>query len=125
MNEGKGNGGLQLQLDRIEAIQDRLRQVLMDETLDGFEALVAELGSRLRTALGTPEQPNPQAAGQRERIAAIGVNQRELAALAAGTIRSLGGRLKSAREGRRLTDGYGGRAARAAAQLRAGLDLIG
>jgi hypothetical protein len=116
---------IELQLARIEAIQARLRQVLMDETLDDLEALVAELSSRLGTVLGGPDRVNPRAAAHLVRIRAIGQAQRELAALARGSLQALGDRLAGARDQRRLSDGYGLRAAKADAAMRRSTDLTG
>lgn len=120
-----GADRLELQLARIEAIQARLRQVLMDETLDDVEALVAELGSRFKTVLGDPAEVNPHAVAQLERIRGIGQAQRELAALAQGCLRTLGGRLAGARDRRRMSDGYTVRAAKAESAVRHRTDLTG
>jgi hypothetical protein len=116
---------LELQLARIEAIQARLRQVLMDETLDDVEALVAELGSRFNTVLGDSDEVDPRAVAQLDRIRGIGQAQRELAALAQGCLRALGGRLAGARDQRRMSDGYTVRAAKAESAVHHRTDLTG
>ena len=52
---------LSAQLERIEAIQAQLEQVLREDTLSSLEALTAEMGSRLATLLGALDGSDGQA----------------------------------------------------------------
>lgn len=127
MNEqrsaGEGNS-VELQLTRIEQIQQRLRQVIMDETLDQFEELLTELNSRLGTVFGGGGQL-ARLAPYHERIERISTGQQELAKLAEGALAILAKRLSSTHDARQLNNKYKVEPAKLAASLRISTDLTG
>ena len=123
---GNGRGDeVELQLERIEQIQQRLRQVIMDETLDHFEELLSELGSRLITVFGEAGERLPQLRPYRERIERINTAQQELSKLAESALAMLAKRLSATRDTRQVNDKYKAGPAKLAASLRISTDLTG
>jgi hypothetical protein len=115
----------ELQLERIEQIQQRLHQVIRDETLDQFEELLTELNSRLSTVFGTGGVQLSQLAPHRERIERIGTAQQELAKLAGAALATLTKRLSATHDARQLNNKYKVEPAKLAASLRTSTDLKG
>lgn len=116
---------IELQLERIEQIQQRLHQVIRDETLDQFEELLAELNSRLGTVFSAGGGRSAQLKLHRERLERIGISQRELASLSESVLAILAQRLSASHAARQLNNKYKVEPVKLAAALRLGTDLTG
>ena len=113
------------QLDRIEQIQERIRQVLVDETLDDLEGLVAELGSRIQTILKLVSSHGAKPADAPERLMQIATAQSDLEALAGSRLSKFSAELVKARQNSMLSTKYRIEPARVNATMATSTDIIG
>jgi len=107
---GTADAPLKIQLDRIEAVQARTRQVITDESLTDLEALVAEFGSRLKTVKSWLSQhPQARPPEQLIRLQEILTNQREIKQLIELQLTAMGSRLGNIKSARNInkTDNAG------------------
>jgi len=118
------NQDTKTQLSRIEEIQERLRQVLVDGTLQDVEELCAELSSRLASLLAEHDSLPADLAHHREQMQRIGVAQEELAHLGLRVRDSLSDQLGRVRTACHAASTYAIEPARATAELRATTDII-
>ncbi|MBN2082579.1 hypothetical protein JW859_10300 [bacterium] len=110
LNTGHGSraeDSLKIQLDRIETVQGRIRQVVTDESLTELEALVSEFGSRIGTVRALIEQhPAIRTAEDLARLQEILIVQRELERLIEFQLTAMGQRLGNIRSARNINKTY-------------------
>lgn len=114
-----------LQLDRIVEIQQRLRQVVVDETLDQLEELVTELSSRIITVRQAIDDGSMAGGKVKERLVSILTEQTELAELTKSKLASFGGRLVKAQQNTMISGKYRIEPARINASMAKSTDIIG
>lgn len=114
-----------LQLDRIVEIQERLRQIVTDETLDQLEELVTELSSRIITVRQGIDSGELAGTATGERLAVILTEQTELFALSKAKLANLGDRLIKAQNNSMISGKYTIEPARVSASLLKSTDIIG
>lgn len=118
------NQDAKTQLTRIEEVQERLRQVLVDGTLQDVEELCAELSSRLASVLGEHSASPAGLAHHSEQVQRIGVAQDELAQLGLRVRNSLSDQLGRARRACHVANSYTIEPTRTTAELRTTTDII-
>lgn len=113
------------QLSRIEQVQDRIRQVIVDETLDNLEGLIAELGSRIQTVHQLIITDKTIQSGVTRRLQLIATTQSDLEALAGTRLGTFGAKLVKARQNSMLSHKYRIEPARVNATMAKSTDIMG
>ena len=117
-----------LQIGRIEHIQAQLRQMILEESLDGLNPLLEEMRSRLWTLLPADGMPGVlhQWQGQAvQRLMDVLATDRELKGLIQDKLKVVGNRLRKARQSRHAVTRYAVLPARANSQLMRSTDIAG
>jgi hypothetical protein len=106
---------LTLQLAQIESLQERLRQLLLDDEPEGLDALLAEKRARLEAVLAERNSTEFGGRAVYARLLRILRADHDLQALISSQLAVLSTELRKTSEAQRLTGAYLGRPAVAAA----------
>lgn len=121
LNSGRLDG----QLERIRKVQAELRRVVLDETLEDLEELLAEKRSRLEGLLLAGHFLGEWRKERAAELRAVLEEDRALVRLIRQKLKLLGTRLKKAHESRYVATQYAIAPARTCAQSLHGTDVTG
>lgn len=113
---------IELQLTRIEEIQDELRRCIMDDTLPGLEPLIDEMGTRLKLLLNGREQME-SLQPFRERLAVLVRSNERLEELMQVQLKLVANRLQKTHATKQVFELYAGETHRLKQIARHALDV--
>jgi hypothetical protein len=98
---------IELQLRRIEQIQEELHRSIMDDRLPGLDSLIEEMGSRLQTLLsgGIPAEDLPQ---YQERLAQVVGQNEKLESMMQAQLKLVSNRLQKTHDTKQVFELYAG-----------------